>query len=383
MKSRAILILGMHRCGTSALARCLGFLGAELGSELVAPAVDNPTGFWEDRRLLAINQRLTELLGEEGDRWWEHSTPPEIPLASPRVRPLLSEALGEIQGRFGSSGWWAFKDPRTLRAYPFWEAALQEAGVGIEQVIAVRHPLACAESLTQRNQLPEGRSLLLWTSQYLAHWPRIAARPFAAVDYDLLLEEPERELRRLSDHLGLRWRREVAEEARGFLRPELRHARFRLRDLQAKPNVPPLVVETFEALEDLSVDHERKSASLRMQALHAEFLRAVPLLRALDSEWIRTERSEQVLSAERRNTSDQEEAGKRQVEELCQAMSTVKAKLEETEAILAARERDLSALRTRMESSRTWRFLLRLRGLERSFRGLRKRLLGAGGRRRG
>ena len=44
----AVLILGMHRSGTSALTRVLNLLGVELGSELMAAAEDNnETGFWE------------------------------------------------------------------------------------------------------------------------------------------------------------------------------------------------------------------------------------------------------------------------------------------------------------------------------------------------
>ncbi|MDD2676574.1 MAG: sulfotransferase [Methylacidiphilaceae bacterium] len=360
MKSHAVLVLGMHRCGTSALTRCLGFLGAELGSELLEPAGDNPTGFWEDGRLLAINQRLTDLLGEEGDRWWEHSVPPEIPLSSPGVRSLLSEAVEQIRRRFAASAWWAFKDPRTLRAFPFWEEALMQAGAQILEVIAVRHPLACAESLLRRNGIPEDRALLLWAGQYLAHWPRLAARPFVAVDYDRLLEEPERELRRLNDRLGLSWRQEAIAEARKFLRRELRHTRFTIEDLKNRPDLSPLVVETFEALDDLCANREPKAASSRMRSLHAEFCRSVPLLRLLDAE--RTEREGEC---------------KRQAEERLRTESALAAEREESRAIVAARERELAALQTRIETSRTWKFLLRLRSLERSFRALRKRRRGS------
>jgi hypothetical protein len=352
MKSRAVLVLGMHRCGTSAITRCLGFLGADLGSELIAAASDNPTGFWEDGRFLAINERLTQLLGEEADQGWKNCAPLEIPLSSSAVRSLVSEAVEEIRGRFATSAWWAFKDPRTLRAFPFWEETLIQAGAQIMEVIAVRHPLACAQSLLQRNGIPEERSLLLWAGQYLAHWPRVAARPFVAVDYDQLLEEPGRELRRLSDRLGLPWRETAAEEACRFLRSDLRHTRFATEDLKSRPGISPLVAETFEALEDFCVDRDLQSASARMRSLHAEFSRTVPVLRALDSEMVRTARCAQDLSA------------------LQQDLSAERRRASE-------REEELSALRKRMEASRTWQFLLRLQGMERAARGLRKRLRGS------
>ncbi|VVM07028.1 hypothetical protein MAMC_01405 [Methylacidimicrobium cyclopophantes] len=354
MKSRALLVLGMHRCGTSALTRCLGFLGADLGSDLIAPAADNPTGFWEDGRFLSINRRLTELLGEEGDRWWEHAAPLEIPLASSAICSLLDEAVEDIRGRFGSAKWWAFKDPRTLRALSFWEEALRRAGVEILQVVAVRHPLACARSLAERNRLPEDRSLLLWTSQYLGHWPRIAARPFVAVNYDRLLEMPERELRRLGERIGLAWRPEAVTEARSFLQPELRHARLDAKELRNRPGLPTIVVESYEALEDLSTDQEPRLAAARMLSLHAEFVRIVPLLRSLDSEWARAGALEQEVLTERQEK-------------------------EATWALLAVRERELACLQERLRASRTWRLLDRLRRLEQSLRRARKRLAGARG----
>src|SRR6185312_12242151 len=60
---RAILVLGMHRSGTSAVTRVLNLLGADLGSRLVAPAADNPAGFWEHADAVKINDDLLQALG--------------------------------------------------------------------------------------------------------------------------------------------------------------------------------------------------------------------------------------------------------------------------------------------------------------------------------
>ena len=40
-----IIVLGMHRSGTSALTRVLNLLGVELGTNFVPPDWDNPKGF--------------------------------------------------------------------------------------------------------------------------------------------------------------------------------------------------------------------------------------------------------------------------------------------------------------------------------------------------
>jgi hypothetical protein len=45
-KKIALVVVGMHRSGTSAMARLLSLSGAALPSDLMAAGIDNPTGFW-------------------------------------------------------------------------------------------------------------------------------------------------------------------------------------------------------------------------------------------------------------------------------------------------------------------------------------------------
>ena len=42
-----ILLTGMHRCGTSALARLLNLCGAEIPGALLPASAHNPRGYWE------------------------------------------------------------------------------------------------------------------------------------------------------------------------------------------------------------------------------------------------------------------------------------------------------------------------------------------------
>ena len=69
--AKAVLILGMHRSGTSAVTRVLNLLGVELGSHLMQPGKDNPSGFWEHQDVVAIHERLLEGL----DMAWDDPRP--------------------------------------------------------------------------------------------------------------------------------------------------------------------------------------------------------------------------------------------------------------------------------------------------------------------
>ena len=63
-----ILVVGMHRSGTSALTRVLNLLGAELGEGLMAPAPGNPGGFWEKREVADLNDLARCAADLSGDR---------------------------------------------------------------------------------------------------------------------------------------------------------------------------------------------------------------------------------------------------------------------------------------------------------------------------
>ena len=67
----ALLVLGMHRSGTSALTRVLNLLGVALGDDLMPPGPDNPLGFWEHQGIVSVH----EALFAELDRRWDDPRP--------------------------------------------------------------------------------------------------------------------------------------------------------------------------------------------------------------------------------------------------------------------------------------------------------------------
>ena len=69
--SKLVVVLGMHRSGTSAITRGLEVLGVNLGDNLYPAAIDNPKGFWEDNDFLGINEELLAHLDYSVDRlYW-------------------------------------------------------------------------------------------------------------------------------------------------------------------------------------------------------------------------------------------------------------------------------------------------------------------------
>src|ERR1019366_10375983 len=150
--AQTVLVLGMHRSGTSALSRVLNLMGMDLGQDLMPPAPDNnETGFWEHRVLQWINQRTFESLGREWDsilplpdRWWDQ----------PQIEGFRSELRQVIQNEFAKRALWGLKDPRICFMLPLWEPLLREMNFQPQCVLIFRNPIEVARSLEKRDGLP-------------------------------------------------------------------------------------------------------------------------------------------------------------------------------------------------------------------------------------
>ena len=128
-------IVGMHRGGTSAVARVVHSLGAFMGSDFLLPSVYNPTGYYEDASLVDFHTRVM------GGNW-----------IIPSMRKAFSfreSYIIELED-FLEKDVWAIKDPRLCFCLP-----LLRSIVPTVKVIAVfRDPFNAAKSLAARNGMP-------------------------------------------------------------------------------------------------------------------------------------------------------------------------------------------------------------------------------------
>jgi hypothetical protein len=61
--SEGIVVLGMHRSGTSAFAGILHLLGFDFGDDLLKGNQFNRGGYWENRAIVRLNDQLLNSLG--------------------------------------------------------------------------------------------------------------------------------------------------------------------------------------------------------------------------------------------------------------------------------------------------------------------------------
>lgn len=197
---RAVLVLGMHRSGTSALAGALRLIGLELGTDLMTPASDNPKGFWEHAGVVAIHERLLAAL----DRRWNDPRPlPEAWWTLPVAEEAAQSLESLLREEFAGVALWAVKDPRLCRLLPLWIPVLKRIGVRPHCLFMVRHPGEVTASLTARNDWPEGLSRLLWIQHLVEAEAASRNLPRTTLTYEALLEDPADAMHDALQKLGI------------------------------------------------------------------------------------------------------------------------------------------------------------------------------------
>ncbi|BBK35787.1 sulfotransferase family protein [Allostella sp. ATCC 35155] len=229
-----VVVLGMHRSGTSLLASLLQAVGVELGPDLLLDQTpDNEAGYWEHKEIAEAQEAILSQLG----RTW-YLPEGQVPLPAgwwrlPEMRPHRRR-LADIVRRETSEtvGPWGFKDPRTVRLLPLWLDIFADLGpqLGIEPVwlLAIRNPEAVAQSLAKRDRMSMAAAQLLWLDHTLDAFRYVGDRIAAVVDYDDWFARPLATARATIDRLGLAWPADDAalDAAVGrIVRADLRHGR--------------------------------------------------------------------------------------------------------------------------------------------------------------
>lgn len=150
MTKQLLVVLGMHRSGTSALTRGLKVLGVELGENLLAADEQvNAKGFWEDKDILSLNIDIQEALGLR----WDNLKPiSEEDCQRDVVREFIPRAISLLNKKMSDQSFFGMKDPRISVVLPFWRQVFSLLGVKVHYLIASRNPLSIVNSLAKRDR---------------------------------------------------------------------------------------------------------------------------------------------------------------------------------------------------------------------------------------
>ena len=192
-----VLVVGMHRSGTSATAGALSHLGlgAPSGDDLTPATKRNVLGHFESRGLTAFNDQL---LDRFGGSW---SAPPRVDprwYGDPDLGPARREAAAVVASTFPRRPF-VWKDPRNCIVLPFWASVIRPP---MAAVFVYRDPVAVARSLRTRNGFGLTHGLALWERYVRATAVGLDGVPTLTVAYDRILADPAAWCAELADFLG-------------------------------------------------------------------------------------------------------------------------------------------------------------------------------------
>ncbi|MEL7254168.1 MAG: sulfotransferase [Pseudomonadota bacterium] len=246
-KTPVVVVLGMHRSGTSVGMSVLSSLGVDCGEDLIPAGRSNLAGFWEHAEIVAVQEKLLAAM----DRIW-HGTNGTFPLpdgwrdtaAAKEAQGALTDILRrEMAAHPGKV--WGFKDPRTMRLWPLWLDVFEALDVEPIPVVMVRHPDAVVRSLAKHNGLSPSRARLVWLQHNVEAMRHVGDRVRAVVEYDRLVNDPAGEVDRIAD--ALRDVVTITDDARGAAKARI-STDLRSHRAAAAPPGNALAAEVFDAL---------------------------------------------------------------------------------------------------------------------------------------
>ena len=266
---QVVVVAGMHRSGTSAIARLLSLLGFGLPRNPVGPRPSNELGHWgESEPIRSLND---ELLTAAGSSWDDVSAFPASWLASTEADEFAKRMVETLANEYPGESPFLVKDPRICRLVPFWLRVLEDFGAQIAFVLPVRNPLEVAASLAARNGFSGSKSLLLWLRHTLDAERDTRGHPRAIVSYDALLRDRRSAADGLSTAIGLAGAgaaERPLEELEQLLPESHRHHAFGADELRANRDVVDWVKAAYGLLA-VAADGGMSPNAVRLDELKA------------------------------------------------------------------------------------------------------------------
>ena len=260
-----IIVLGMHRSGTSALARVLNLAGAYFGAEGVAtPAnVENRKGFWEREDVRALNDAALHSLRCD----WDAVANFDIAAIARQELAALKSGAADIVAKLDAHRPWFVKEPRLCLLLPIWRPSLEFPVC----VHIYRNPLEVARSLKARNNMPIPVGLALWEAYNVAAFDAAEGLPRLVVSYHDLMHEPlavtASACAVLGSHGGYPLRQPADDELAAFLSARLHHQRASASALRTAASEQQIALyEQLQQLRSAGLHTASRAAALSRTA---------------------------------------------------------------------------------------------------------------------
>ncbi|MGA7386138.1 MAG: hypothetical protein WBW81_16015 [Methylocella sp.] len=326
-----ILVLGMHRSGTSAAAGFLVKLGGGQPKTLMPAEGTNERGYFESSALMTFHD---ELLASAGSSWtdWRQFNPAWY--QTPTAAAFRKRAKQLFKEEFDGAPLAVLKDPRACRLAPFWLTVLAGMKVRPRVVIPVRSPLEVAFSMRKRDGFSLATGALLWLRHVIDAEAASRALPRSIFTWDQLLRDWRGVAEKASTELGLPWPRLsdfTAHEIENFIGDDLVHHRVSAPELAAHPDIHEWTMSAYRAMLKLARAPQSRSALKTLDQTRDAFNHASRMFgRTIFEEEIRSQdlrRQTAKLGEERDHWLRQHDAARAELASAMQAKEQISLEL--------------------------------------------------------
>jgi glycosyltransferase involved in cell wall biosynthesis len=329
-----IIILGMHRSGTSVVARLLNMMGAYFAPERVELPLTtaNPKGYWERRDVINLNEDILTALGITWDNIHQFKSADMTSDIQTRFESYAREIILGLDANRP----WMLKDPRLCLLLPFWQPLFE-----IPVCVYVhRSPLQVAQSLKKREGFPLMLSIALWEKYNLQGLANSADMPRILVSHEEIMKNPVVTVNKLYQDLiycevqGLRLPSD--KEIQAFIDPNLFHEQGNVQLQSSYINSQQALL--FEAFEKGGIFQLKPLPNLSQGA--AEILEAYK------------DKLEEMIGSQK-NLEELKQSLQTQAKEFQQSLQTQKAENAKYQAQAASYRNQLSELGNKTQALQT------------------------------
>lgn len=213
LKVKEIVILGMHRSGTSMVAGILNKMGVNMGEDLLGKNPSNPFGHFEDRDFYNMNRNI---LCNAGGSW-------EIP---PLEKDILEQkenfderirSLIEKKNNYYNN--WGWKDPRTSLTIKLYIPYL----INPYFIVCHRKDIAIAQSLQKRDNFKIEKGLKLaeiYNERINDFFRKYDGLKKLDLYYEDFISQPTKNIKKIINFLSLEISQDQIEILNNFIIPK-------------------------------------------------------------------------------------------------------------------------------------------------------------------
>ena len=210
--SKIVVVLGMHRSGTSMIAGGLSKIGINMGKRMLGRTPSNPLGHFEDEDFYNLNRKILDFTGGN----WRNPPNEENILAQ---KDKFKKEIVDLIFIKNREKYWGWKDPRTSLTIQLYFPYLKNPYF----IVCHRQAKAVAESLLQRDRIEIQEGMKLWEiyeTRIDIFFKEFSKLKRLDLYYEKVIAEPQEAVRKIIDFVNLNTDKERYENAVDFVLPK-------------------------------------------------------------------------------------------------------------------------------------------------------------------